>query len=79
MLTIASYIGLGILFAGVVLTIVGVVYYELQISANKPIAWWVWLLLSLGGVMVITGLIVAVIFLKHPPDSTESTSSVDTS
>ena len=67
MLSIAGYIGLFIMLLGIILTVVGIVYYELQISSNKPIAWWVWLLLSLGFVMTIIGMIVTFIFLRHPP------------
>jgi hypothetical protein len=69
MLTTAGYVGLAIMLTGIVLVIIGVIFYEIQLTSNKPIQWWVWLLLSLGGVMTVAGLIVTLIFLKHPPPS----------
>lgn len=67
MLTAAGYVGLAIMLIGIVLVVIGVVFYELQLTGNKPIQWWVWLLLSLGAVMTVAGLIVTLVFLKHPP------------
>ena len=66
-MTLVGYFGLFILFSGIILMVVGVVYYELQVSSNKPIAWWVWFLLSLGTVLTIVGLIMVYLSLRHPP------------
>jgi len=62
-----GYLGLTIMLVGIVLVVIGVIFYELQLTANKPIQWWVWVLLALGATMTITGVIVTLVFLKHPP------------
>lgn len=72
MLTAAGWVGFSIMIVGIILVVLGVVFYEVNLINNKPISWWIWTLLILGIIMTIVGLIVTMIFLRHPPSSKET-------
>lgn len=54
------------MITGIILVVIGVIFYELYIADNKSITWWIWLLLSLGVAMTVTGAIVTLVFLRQP-------------
>lgn len=67
MISAAGWIGLFIMLLGIILTIIGIVYYEIHLTSNKNISWWVWTLLVIGIVLTIIGTVLSLMFQKHPP------------
>lgn len=67
-LSAAGYAGLFTMLVGIILVILGVVFYEQHLTSNKNISWWVWTLLIVGIIATIVGMIITIMFLRHPPE-----------
>lgn len=68
----ASWITLVLMILGIILTVIGVSFYEAYIDTNKSRAWWIWLLIGLGLFLSIGGAVATMVLLslpETPPDS----------
>lgn len=54
-LTTGSIVAICFIIIGIILLIVGIIFFEINRSNNKSQPWWVWLLMIGGAVLAIIG------------------------
>lgn len=68
----ASWTTLIIMIVGIILTVIGVAFYEAYIDTSQSRAWWIWLLIGLGLFLSIGGAVATMILLSLPEKPPES-------
>lgn len=60
---VGAYVSLGFMVFGVILLVIGIIFYNINAGKQTSRSWWIWLLIIMGLVLTILFAIASVFFL----------------